>query len=113
MQCTTIQGITLEIKKEKLKIDLYTYNFDKGSRNNNEDGKNNNSPQEMRRKRKKMKHKRKPQIYKYQDPYDVYEPTARRGGYKDGTEVTKWWLWLQLAPRKHSVQHNMSDTVAR
>ena len=77
-------------KKEKLRIDLYTYNFDKGSRNNNEDEKYNNRPQETRRKRKNMKHKRKPQIYKYQDPYDVYETTARRGGYKDGTEVTKW-----------------------
>ena len=69
-------------KKEKLKLNPCTYNFDEGSRKNIENGKHNNSPQEIKRKRKKMKQKPKPQIFKYQDPYDIYEPAGRHGGYK-------------------------------
>ena len=86
MQFTTIQDISPEIKKKKPNINLYIYNSDEGSRTNNDNGKYNENPQKMKRKRRKMKQKNKPQIYKYQDPYDIYEPVRRRNGYTDGSE---------------------------
>ena len=73
-------------KKEKPNINLYIYNSEDGSPTNSDDGKYDDTSQKMKRKRRKMKQKSKSQIYKYQDPYDIYEPVGSRNGYADGTE---------------------------